>query len=77
MEFPCSFTFKIIGESIEPFSAGVAEIFASYAERKIVPTDSSSGKYISYSVTIDLQTYDELKALYERISKLSGLRFYV
>jgi putative lipoic acid-binding regulatory protein len=77
MEFPSIFTFKIIGESIPAFTLGIEEIFASYPDKTIVPTMSSKATYISMSVTVMIQTYEELEALYEHISKLKGLRFYV
>lgn len=77
MDFPSIFTFKIIGENADAFMSGVDVIFAGYADRSIVPTNSSSGKFISLSVTIEVKDYEELKGLYEKISKLQGLRFYV
>ena len=77
IDFPIIFTFKIVGDNASTFTVGVESVFDDYPEKSIVPTESASGKYISLSVTAEIQSHDELKSLYERISVLRGLRFYV
>lgn len=77
IDFPTIFTFKIVGDNTSTFTFGVEALFCDYAEKSIVPTQSGSGKYISLSVTVHVQSYDELKGLYGGISKLQGLKFHV
>ena len=77
IDFPTIFTFKIVGDNSSTFTVGVESVFDSYPEKSIVPTESAGGKYISLSVTTEIQSHDELKSLYEKIAALRGLRFYV
>ena len=76
IDFPTIYTFKIIGETNTPFAEAVDELFASYADKSIVPQASSGGKYVSLSVTVELSDYEELEALYNKIAVLPGLKFH-
>ena len=77
IDFPTIYTFKIIGDTNSPFAHAVEELFASYAEKSIVPQASSGAKYLSLSVTVELGDYEELEALYGKIAGLPGLKFHV
>ena len=76
LEFPQDFTFKVIGDNTPHFEFDVEEIFVSYPERIITAKISANQKYISYSVAVRLESYEELEALYAKISALRGLKFY-
>jgi putative lipoic acid-binding regulatory protein len=76
LEFPLDFTFKIVGDKTEQFDFDVKEVFSDYPEKTIAPKISSNGAYISYSVTVYLESYEALESLYTRISTLNGLKFH-
>ena len=76
LEFPQDFTFKIIGDQTPEFECSVENIFVPYPERAIAPKISTGSKYVSYSITVRLENYEELESLYQKISTLNGLKFY-
>ncbi|MCD8490780.1 MAG: DUF493 domain-containing protein [Geovibrio sp.] len=38
---------------------------------------SSSGKYVSISITVDVENYNELRSFYEMISRIDGLKYHL
>lgn len=76
-KFPDVFTFKIMGENTNQFSADAKKIFDGRNDVNFAENISRTGKYISKSVTTEVWTYEELESLYTAVSKLEGLKFYV
>ncbi len=76
-KFPDVFTFKIMGENTNQFSADAKKIFDGRNDVNFAENISRTGKYISISVTTEVWTYEELERLYTAVSKLEGLKFYV
>ncbi len=76
-KFPDVFTFKIMGENTNQFSADAKKIFDGRNDVNFAENISRTGKYISISVTTEVWTYEELEGLYTAVSKLEGLKFYV
>ncbi len=76
-KFPDVFTFKIIGENTNQFSANAKKIFDGRNDVNFVENISRTGKYISISATTEVWTYEELESLYTAVSKLEGLKFHV
>lgn len=76
-KFPDNFLFKIVGDNTEKFVASVHQIFDQKESATFSLKESSNNKYISISVRVELWQYKELEELYEKISKLEGLKFYV
>ena len=76
-KFPDVFTFKIIGENTNQFSANAKKIFVGRNDVNFVENISRTGKYISISATTEVWTYEELESLYTAVSKLEGLKFHV
>lgn len=76
-EFPCMFTFKIMGDNTNQFTADVSKIFDGKKDVIFSDNVSKTGKYISISVTLEVATYEELESYYNAISKLEGLKFHV
>lgn len=77
IEFPTIFTYKIVGDNTKEFKTDVKTLFASGKNLSITETPSKSGKYISYSVTLELETLEKLKFYYEKINVIHGLKFHV
>jgi len=77
-KFPTIFTFKIIGDNKDYFIDGCTAIFdLTDREVSIQTKISSSKKYISFSITTIIHTYDELESFYNSISKVKGVNFCV
>lgn len=77
-QFPTIFTFKIIGDNKDYFIDGCNAIFDLDDREVSVQTKNSSGKkYISFSITTIIHTYEELEGFYNSISKVKGVNFCV
>lgn len=77
IEFPTIHTFKIIGNKTPKFLKDIEEIFELYEDKSTGMNESRNAKYQSVSVTVEVQTYEELEYLYTKISKLEDLKFHV
>lgn len=76
-KFPDNFTFKIMGDNTNRFSADVRRIFDGRSDVIFTENVSRTGKYVSISASTEVWTYEELENLYTAISKLENLKFYV
>ena len=67
-EFPCRFPVKVMGERHETLQAQVIEVVRVHApdldEVDVVVRESSSGKYLSLTVTVNAQNRAQLDAIY-------------
>ncbi|MDD2462022.1 MAG: DUF493 domain-containing protein [Kiritimatiellae bacterium] len=76
VEYPATFHFRVIAEA----SAGVASGLAAAlnAHRVVEPLAasraSSQGRYHAYSVSVELQTPDDLRALDAALKRVPGVR---
>ena len=72
LEFPCKFPVKAMGRSEDGFEALVTKIILKYAEihdgEQITINPSSSGKYISVTVTIEALSKVQLDRIYQDLS---------
>jgi len=67
-EFPCSYTFKFVvpADKIDTLENLVKE--GSQSKRP-----SSSGKYISLTIVMDVDSSDHVVEVYERVQVIEGL----
>ncbi len=70
--FPCLFPIKVMGLNSEEFTSEVMAIFRHYLEpgqftQSAKP--SSSGKYLSITVTFMAQSQEQLNAIYEELNR--------
>lgn len=72
LEFPCQFPVKAMGRDEEDFESVVTAIILSHAEKsagQAVTTNlSSTGKYLSVTVTIEAQSKDQLDLIYQDLT---------
>lgn len=72
LEFPCDFPVKIMGESKEGFADAMLEVVLRHAPDFVAASmamrNSSSGKYISLTCTINAVSQAQLDDLYREIS---------
>jgi putative lipoic acid-binding regulatory protein len=72
LEFPCKFPVKAMGRDQNDFEALVTEIVLEhavlYAGEKVTINASSSGKFISVTVTIEALSKDQLDRIYQDLT---------
>jgi putative lipoic acid-binding regulatory protein len=77
MEYPARFTYKMMGDDTPEFRDSVNAVFVMKEILEIQERKSSSGKYVSMSVTVDVENYGELASIYEMISQIEGLKYHL
>lgn len=79
LSFPCQFTLKIIGHANESFEGEVVMIlnnhFPDITEGAITLKPSANGKYLSYSVTVEVKSQQQLDAAYIDLSQNPQILF--
>lgn len=76
LEFPCSFTFKVMGEAKPELVNNVLSVIQKYAPGDYTPTvkPSSKGNYYSISVTINATDIDQIESLYQALGDIENVR---
>ncbi|CFU84665.1 DUF493 family protein YbeD [Yersinia pseudotuberculosis] len=72
LEFPCSFTYKVMGISEPQLVDQVVEVVQRHAPGEYTPQvkPSSKGNYHSVSITITATHIDQVETLYEELGNL-------
>ncbi len=72
LEFPCRFPVKVMGRDIPGFEDLVAGIILAHAEicvgEQVTTNSSSTGKFISVTVTIEALSKDQLDRIYQDLT---------
>ncbi len=71
IKFPCSFPIKVMGLNSEAFTSAVLAIFRKHlqlAEFTYSSRLSSSGKYLSMTITFIAESQNQLNAVYEELN---------
>jgi len=70
LKFPCDFSIKVMGKASENFELLVVEIVRRHdiKESAVTKRSSSSGKYLSVTVSFIAQSRKQLDALYTEMS---------
>lgn len=76
LEFPCSFTFKVVGASREGLIDDVVAEVQKVIKGDYNPTLKESGKgtYHSVSITITADNIEQVETLYADLAKIDGVR---
>ncbi|CNI13657.1 DUF493 family protein YbeD [Yersinia mollaretii] len=76
LEFPCSFTYKVMGIAEPQLVTQVVEVVQRHAPGDYTPQvkPSSKGNYHSVSITITATHIDQVETLYEELGKLELVR---
>jgi putative lipoic acid-binding regulatory protein len=82
IKFPVVFDLKAIMDASVPEHENFARLLAVLESEKIPYAKfshkiSNKGKYISFSVQVEVRSYDVLQALYKKLGELPGLKFAV
>lgn len=76
LEFPCSFTFKVVGTHREDLVDDVVAVTQIHAKGDYNPRQqrSSKGTYNSVSIDIIAEHIDQVETLYTELAKITGVR---
>ncbi|MDH2998328.1 hypothetical protein A1D22_01545 [Pasteurellaceae bacterium LFhippo2] len=76
LEFPCSFTFKVVGAARDGLVEDVVRETNKVVKGDYNPTMKASGKgtYHSVSITITAQNIEQVETLYTDLAKIEGVR---
>lgn len=76
LEFPCAFTFKVVGTHRDDLSDDVVAVTQRYAKGDYTPREqrSSKGTYTSVSIDITAENIEQVETLYEELAKIQGVR---
>ena len=78
--FPCIYMFKVIGENTPAFYGAVlAEVSTELGgmidqKANLASRLSSGGKFLSVTLRLEMESAEQVVRLYERLSKVKGLR---
>lgn len=72
LEFPCKFPVKAMGRNEDGFQALITDIVLSHASlyegEEVTANPSSTGKYVSITVTIDATSKAQLDSIYQDLT---------
>ncbi|CRL59832.1 Uncharacterized conserved protein [Proteus vulgaris] len=76
LEFPCSFTYKVMGHAKPELVDQVVEVIQRHAPGDYTPSvkPSSKGNYHSVSITINATHIDQVETLYKELGELELVR---
>lgn len=76
LEFPCSFTYKVMGLAKPELTAQIVEVIQRHVPGDYVPSvkPSSKGNFHSVSITITATNIEQIEKLYEELAKLELVR---
>lgn len=76
LEFPCSFTFKVVGANRPTLVDDVVATVQNVVKGDYRPTQqaSSKGTYNSVSITLNAENIEQIETLYTDLAKIEGVR---
>ncbi|MCG3758539.1 DUF493 family protein [Vibrio cincinnatiensis] len=76
LEFPCSFTYKVMGHAKPELPELVLEVIQRHAPGDYSPRIKPSGKgnYHSVSITITATSIDQVETLYQELGNIDIVR---
>lgn len=76
LEFPCSFTFKVMGENKPELADRIVEVIQRHAPGDYTPkvTPSSKGTYSAVSVNITATSIEQVETLYKELGEIDIVR---
>lgn len=76
LEFPCSFTYKVMGEAKPELVDKVVSVIQRHAPGDYTPSikPSSKGNYYSVSITINATHIDQVENLYKELGEIDIVR---
>jgi uncharacterized protein len=73
MTFPCDFIIKVFGTPSEDFEnhviAAITKHYEDFADSSIVRRPSKDGKYVAYSITVHVNSQQQLDNIYRDLTE--------
>jgi putative lipoic acid-binding regulatory protein len=77
-QFPGAFTFKVIGDSRQDFVAdALNQVMSAVAGERAMnhsTRNSAAGNHVAVTVSVKVETAEEVHAIYRNLLSVSGLR---
>lgn len=76
LEFPCAFTYKVVGESYPELADDVLTVVQKHVPGDYLPDikPSSKGNYHSVSITIIANNIEQIENLYEELAAIERVK---
>ena len=76
LEFPCAFTFKVVGKADPALPDRVVGVVQKHIKGDYMPVVKESGKgtYHSVSITVTAEHIDHIETLYKELAEIEGVR---
>lgn len=76
LEFPCKFTFKVVGENRDTLAGDVVNMVQKHIRGDYVTREqvSSKGTYTSVSIDVMAEHIDHIETLYKELATIDGVR---
>lgn len=76
LEFPCAFTFKVMGVATDTLEHEVLEVVQRLAPGEYSPTSkmSSKGNYRSVTLSIQVTSKEHIVTLYQELGAIEDVR---
>lgn len=76
LEFPCLFTFKVMGVAEANFMEQVLEVIQKCAPGDYAPTKktSSKGNYCALSIPVTVTSKAQIETIYSKVSEIAAVR---
>jgi uncharacterized protein len=72
LEFPCDFVIKIFGVDSKEFNQDVIDIitkhYSDFADSAITRRPSKDGKYVAFSISVYVQSQEQLDNIYRDLT---------
>lgn len=76
LEFPCPFTFKVMGLADEALPDRVVAVLQQHIPGDYSPSTkpSSKGTYVSVSISTTVNSKEQIELLYSELAAIEGVR---
>lgn len=77
LTFPVRYQFKAMGENNDAFVQGVKDVFKQIEIHEFKENKSTKGTYTSLSVTVTVNSFEQLQRIYSDIKIIKGLKYHL
>lgn len=76
LEFPCDFTYKVIGTARAALTDDVVQVVQTHTPGDYAPTTrtSAKGTYHSVTIRVRVQSKTDIETLYKNLANIEGVK---
>jgi len=77
VDFPCHFTFKVMGVAVDDLPEQIIAVLQQHAPGDYSPTvkPSSKGNYHSVSISVKVESQQHIETLYQSLADIDDVRY--